>query len=212
MRRSGGDPIFLEDEACLAGHVIGARDEGGELIVDLCRLEEWSCMGDAANNFRTADWAGYGKGSLYRYRIDPAAGTVKTEEICDLPAEFPRIDSRREGIGPRYGYFAANTRAGEGGWFRAVLKLDTHTGATDLFDYGENKAAHESIFVPRPESAGGTGAEDDGWLMGFVHDGQASQTEVAILDARRVSDGPVCTLKLRENAGITFHGAWVPAS
>jgi all-trans-8'-apo-beta-carotenal 15,15'-oxygenase len=212
MRRSGGEPIFLEDEACLAGHVIGARDVGGELIVDMCRQPEWKCMGDPAANFRTADWAGYGEGGVRRYRIDPAAGRVEHEDICDLPAEFPRIDSRRESVGARYGYFAANTYAGEGGWFRGVLKLDMESGETDLFDHGEMKAAHESVFVPRPASAGGTGAEDDGWLMGFVHDGVTSETEVAILDARRVSDGPVCTLKLRENAGITFHGAWVPSS
>jgi all-trans-8'-apo-beta-carotenal 15,15'-oxygenase len=212
MRRSGGKPIYLEEEACLAGHVIGARDVGGELIVDLCRQPEWKCMSEPAANFRTADWAGYGLGGVRRYRIDPSAGTVKTEEICDLPAEFPRINSRYESVGARYGYFAANTRPGEGGWFRGVLKLDLETGATDSFDYGETKAAHESVFVPRPTSAGGTGAEDDGWLMGFVHDGLTSQTEVAILDARRVADGPVCTLKLRENAGITFHGNWVPSA
>ena len=36
--------------------------------------------------------------------------------------------------------------------------------------------------------------------------------EVAIIDARRVADGRVCTLKLRENAGITFHGTWVPTA
>lgn len=210
MRRSGGDPIFLEDEACLAGHVIGARDEGGELIVDICRQDEWPNMSEAAAQFRTSDWAGYGTGSVCRYRIDPAARTVNTEEICALPAEFPKINPRHEGSGPRYGYCAANTRPGEGGWFRAVLKLDTQTGERDLFDYGETRVTHETVFIPRPSSVGGTGAEDDGWLMGFVHDSLTSETEVAILDARQVSDGPVCTLKLRENAGITFHGTWVP--
>ena len=77
---------------------------------------------------------------------------------------------------------------------------------------GPDKAAHEAVFVPRPASAGGTGEEDDGWLLAFVHDSVTQQTEVPILDARRVADGPVCTLRLRENAGITFHGAWVPAT
>lgn len=212
MRRSGGDPVFLEDEACLAGHVIAARDVGGELIVDLCRQPEWRCMGDPAAEFRTADWAGYGEGGVRRYRIDPALGKVAMEELCEFPAEFPRIDARRESLGARFGYFAANSYAGEGGWFRAALKLDLETGAMDLFDFGERKAAHESIFVARPAAAGGTGAEDDGWLMAFVHDGATSETEVAILDARCVADGPICTLKLRENAGITFHGTWVPAA
>ena len=133
------------------------------------------------------------------------------DRLCPLPAEFPRVDPRRESLGNRFAYCAANTRAGEGGWFRGVLKLDLESGDTDLFDYGVGKAAHESVFVPRPASAEGSGEEDDGWVVGFVHDGGEAQTEVAILDARRVSDGPVCTLRLRENAGITFHGAWVAA-
>lgn len=212
MHRNGGDPIFLEEEACLAGHVIGAHEVGDELIVDLCRQSEWNDMAEPAANFRTADWSGYGRGGVRRYRINPSAGTVEKEDICDLPSEFPRINPTREGLGAKYAFCAANTYPGEGGWFRAVLKLDTETGATEIFDHGENKAAHESVFVPRPASAGGTGAEDDGWLVGFVHNGLTSQTEVAIIDARRVSDGPVCTLKLRENAGITFHGSWVPES
>lgn len=212
MSRNGGEPIFLEDEACLAGHVVAARDEGDEIVVDLCRQEKWDDMAIPAANFRTSSWDGYSTGGIVRYRINPNTGKVKTEEICNLPAEFPRINDTREAIGARYGYCAANTRTGEGGWFRALLKIDTETGATELFDHGDMKAAHESVFVPRPTSAGGTGAEDDGWLLGFVHDGSTSQTEVAILDARRVADGPVCTLKLRENSGITFHGTWVPGA
>jgi len=212
MPRAGGEPILLEDEACLAGHIIGAQEVGDELLVDLCRLDEWSCMGDAAANFRTSDWAGYGTGTVRRYRVDPKSRKVTSEELCPLPAEFPRVDWRRESLGNRFGYFAANTRPGEGGWFRGTLKLDLESGETDLFDHGPDKAAHEAVFVPRPASAGGTGEEDDGWLLAFVHDSVTQQTEVPILDARRVADGPICTLRLRENAGITFHGAWVPAT
>ena len=33
-------------------------------------------------------------------------------------------------------------------------------------------------------------------------------SEGAILDPRRVSDGPVATLCLPGNSGITFHGVW----
>jgi carotenoid cleavage dioxygenase-like enzyme len=33
-----------------------------------------------------------------------------------------------------------------------------------------------------------------------------------VLDARRPADGPVATLHLPANAGITFHGTWRPAA
>ena len=55
------------------------------------------------------------------------------------------------------------------------------------------------------------GSEEEGWLVSFVYRALERETEAVILDARRVSDGPVATLKLRENTGVSFHGDWVGA-
>ena len=86
------------------------------------------------------------------------------------------------------------------------------TGATDLFDHGETKAAHESVFAPRPASAGGTGAEDDGWLLSYVYDQATEKSEVLILDASTMSDQPVARILLPNRVPMGFHGNWVPLS
>jgi all-trans-8'-apo-beta-carotenal 15,15'-oxygenase len=205
--RAGGEPVMLETDACMTGHVVSAWEERDTVVVDTCQLDTWAPIGEAAANHRTSDWDGYGGQSVRRYRIDPRTGRVSSEEICSLPVEFPRIDERRETREARWAYFAANGSPGEGGWFRGVLKLDRRSGATDFFAFGDGKVATEPIFLPRP----GGSDEDDGWVAVFVHDAVAGVTEIAILDARRLADGPVCTLKPGINAGITFHGSWAPA-
>lgn len=205
LPRAGGAPVVLETDACMAGHVVGARDEGDELVVDLCRLASWDALAADARRPRATDWGCYASGAVWRYRIDPRARRVQGEPICPLPAEFPRIDPRREAVGARFAYFAASPREGEGGWFHAILKLDLQRGTTELFDFGARSATHEPVFVPRP----GRTDEDDGWLLATVHDGAKQETFFAVLDARRVGDGPICTLRPHRNLGITFHGSWI---
>ena len=89
---------------------------------------------------------------------------------------------------------------------RRTTKIDLRGGATESFDHGPGQVASEPIFVPDPKRAP---AEDGGWLLAFVHDGRRRGTNVVVLDAQRVPDGPVATLRLPVNAGSTFHGCWV---
>lgn len=202
--RHGGNIIEYELDPFQVGHTVGAFEAGGEVIVDLCQLESWPQMGDAATSYRTSNWEGYGGGSVRRHRLDPATKQISSETICAIPAEFARIRDDTETRRGRYAYFAANTKPGEGGWFRATLKLDRETGATDLHDFGRYKAGLEPIFAPRP---GGT-EEDDGWVLTPVHDGKRRTSQVAVFDARKIADGPLATLDLPGNTGLTFHGTW----
>jgi hypothetical protein len=50
----------------------------------------------------------------------------------------------------------------------------------------------EPVFVPRP----GSSAEDGGWLLVLVFASASQRTELAILDAQKLSEGPVATIKL----------------
>ncbi len=206
MRRSGGEPVILETDAFMAGHVVGAWDEGDEVIVDTCQLENWSQMGGPAADFRNSDWAGFGASSVWRYRIDPKSQRLRKERISDMPAEFPEINRLHECRGARYSYYASNRFAGDGGFFRGVLKLDGEGGDSRYYDFGDNKVSLQPTFVARPDSRG----EDDGWIMTVVHDADSRSTEIPILDARAIEDGPVCTIRLQQNAGTTFHGCWIP--
>ena len=50
----------------------------------------------------------------------------------------------------------------------------------------------EPIFVPRP----GGEAEDDGWVLTMVYNSGSDRTELAILDAQQLSEGPVARICL----------------
>lgn len=51
--------------------------------------------------------------------------------------------------------------------------------------HGEVVRMQEPVFVARP---GGT-AEDDGWVLVLVNNGDSNRTDLCILDAQHVSDG-----------------------
>ena len=52
------------------------------------------------------------------------------------------------------------------------------------------------------------GAENDGWLMSFVTDRAEETSELAIIDARDVSAGPVARVKMAARVPIGFHANW----
>ena len=53
--------------------------------------------------------------------------------------------------------------------------------------------------------AGGSG-ERDGWLMGTTLNLKERKTELHLLNAKRVSEGPVATWRASLPLPLTFHG------
>ena len=54
--------------------------------------------------------------------------------------------------------------------------------------------------------------DDDGYILTFVYDSATHRSDLAILDAARLGDGPCCVLRLPTHVPYSFHGTWVPAS
>ena len=75
---------------------------------------------------------------------------------------------------------------------------------TELWWAGPRRFVQEPVFVPK---RGGT-AEDAGWLLALVYDAEARKSQLVILDAQRVADGPVATLRLRHLIPFGLHGSW----
>ncbi len=56
----------------------------------------------------------------------------------------------------------------------------------------------------------GRGAEDDGWLIGFVYDRARNASDLVILDAQRIEAKPVARIALPARVPQGFHGNWMP--
>ncbi|MBF0664971.1 MAG: carotenoid oxygenase family protein [Brevundimonas sp.] len=138
--------------------------------------------------------------ALAHLKGDGSAELQRTGQV----AEFPRSDPRRAGLARRYTLHTAEEAPGRP--FASALGLtDWRTGRTQVFDLGADHVMDEMVFVPRP----GGGAENDGWLVGPSINLAAGATELHVLDAARIEDGPVASWRADAAVPVSFHGLWV---
>jgi carotenoid cleavage dioxygenase len=64
----------------------------------------------------------------------------------------------------------------------------------------------EPVFVPRTPDA----AEDDGFVLAYVHDASTDRSDVVILHAQDFAGGPLATIHLPARVPYGFHGSFVP--
>lgn len=125
-------------------------------------------------------------------------------ERTDIVGEFPRSDPRRAGLARRLTIHTAGETPGRP-FASGIGVTDWSTGRTRSFDFGAGQVVDEMVFAPRP---GGT-AEDDGWLIGPSLNLDERVTELHVLDAARIEDGPVATWRAEIALPAAFHGNWV---
>ena len=53
--------------------------------------------------------------------------------------------------------------------------------------------------------------EDAGYLLTYVHDDATNRSELVIVDASDVREGPVARIETPQRVPYGFHATWVPA-
>lgn len=115
-----------------------------------------------------------------------------------ISAEFPANDKRVAGQARRYTTHV--TGYGRTPFPHAIATWDWSRGRDDRFNFGDHQLTEEFLFVANGEG------ERDGWLMGTTLNLKSRRTELHVLDARRVEDGPVATWQASIPLPLTFHG------
>ncbi len=191
------DIIWIDVPNGYSFHPMNAYDTAdGKVIVDLCN---YATMFDADVRGPFGD----NLARLERWELDPVTRGASITVLDDTSNEFPR---HRGSLGTkpyRYGYCAAVSGDSSVGW--PTLKHDLHTGTRQVFDHGPGRAAGEPVFVARDDGD----AEDDGWLVTFVHDLGAGTAEFVVLDAQDFDRGYVARVPLPQRVPFGFHGNWV---
>ncbi len=194
----GSSVRWFDVEPCYVFHPLNAYDDGDtRIVLDVVRHPKM---------FAT-DQRGPSEGAptLDRWTVDLSAGKVIEERLDDRGQEFPRIDERLTGRRHRYGYApAVGSAATDIESTGTLLKHDLASSHTETRSFGSSSHVGEFVFVP----AGADAAEDEGVLMGFVHDGDSGCTNLELLDAGTLETAATVHLPTRVPAG--FHGNWVP--
>jgi carotenoid cleavage dioxygenase len=205
---SATDVRWVEISPCWVFHTLNAYDDGTRVVVDLCQYPQ---------PFDVATlWDGHGPATLDRWIIDPAAGKVSQQTLNDRAQEFPRVDDRVISRPHRYGYSAMIGEVGQAvspltgdfadqAFTNALLKHDLVHGTAEAHDFGRDATAGEAVFTPTTPGA----AEDDGYVLAFVHNPDRSASDLVILAAQDFTGDPVARIHLPARIPLGFHGSWL---
>jgi carotenoid cleavage dioxygenase-like enzyme len=142
---------------------------------------------------------------------------VIRHRLDDRLQEFPRVDERVLSRPHRFGYSAAIGEVSRAtislsgdfaneAFGNALLKHDLARGTAEAHEFGRAATAGEAVFVPASPGA----AEDDGYVMAFVHDPDRGAADLVILAAQDFRGAPVARIHLPARIPLGFHGNWIP--
>lgn len=194
------EPFEVPMAACYVEHLANAFSDGDVIEVDVTRYESLASL----QRFIAGGLVG-GLGSLdnalVRLRIDTRRRVV-SEEVLASGQELPVFDPREATTRHRALFtvgFSTPERNGQGLW-DAVVRHDLVRGDTTSYVPGSGHLVSEPQIVPRPD--GGT------WALVVVRDLQGRRSRLEILDAERLSDGPIATATASELWPFLIHGAF----
>jgi len=90
--------------------------------------------------------------------------------------------------------------------FNCWTRFDHATRRATSYFAGPDSSVQECCFVPRHARA----AEGDGYLIGVVNRWLEVRSDLLVLDATRLEDGPLATVRLPTRIHPQIHGWWVP--
>jgi carotenoid cleavage dioxygenase len=192
----GRDVRWFDIEPCFVFHTCNAFDlEDGSAVVDVVvhgRMFDRSRQGpeDQVVTFE-------------RWTLNAHSGRVEREVLSRERQEFPRFDERLTGRAYRYAYAVGVNIANPSA--NALYRHDLTTGTTLAHHYGPRQLSGEVVFVPRHAGA----AEEEGWLLSFVHDLDGGPGRVVILDAQDLAGPPQAVIEMPVRVPLGFHGNWV---
>jgi carotenoid cleavage dioxygenase-like enzyme len=88
------------------------------------------------------------------------------------------------------------------------VRFDHAARRTQSFFVGPDAGLQECCFVPRRADA----PEGDGYLIGVAQRALEARSELLILDAQRLGEGPLACVRMPFRIFNQIHGCWVPAA
>lgn len=204
-RQPSGQAIHLETQSGFVFHHANAFEKDDKLVVDSVCYSGFPEV-EPNQDFRQIDFDKIPEGQLWRFELDLGQETVTRSQLESRCCEFPWVHPSHAGRPYRYVYLGAAAQPTGNAPLQAILKADLETGDRQLWSAAPQGFAGEPLFVPRLNST----AEDDGWVMTLVFNAAHGRSELVILDAQDISQGPIATLRLKHHVPYGLHGSFVP--
>lgn len=143
---------------------------------------------------------------LTRWTVDLASrreGFESVEQLSAFVGEFPRHDHRYQTRPYRHGWLLGfDSQRG------SIAHVDYRSGRTHTWSPDANTSLQEPCFIPRSPTA----REGDGYIITVATRIRELRTDVFLLDAQQLEQGPIATLHLPIRLRPGYHGSWAPRS
>ena len=215
----GSDMRWFKSPNLFCSHVMNAFNDGTKVYFD---------VPVAKNNmfpfFPDVDGAPFNpveaESHMTRWTVDmnsKGEAFENVEQMTDMFGEFPRIDDRYATRPHSYGWLLVMDRTlpfdGGGGRASGLVMnkigfMDFRTGRQSAWHCGPQCVIQEPCFVPRSPGA----PEGDGYIIAVVDNMVTNYSELVILEALSVEEGPIGRLKLPFRLRSGLHGNWADES
>ncbi|MFM1887327.1 MAG: hypothetical protein RL026_2484 [Pseudomonadota bacterium] len=132
----------------------------------------------------------------------------RVEQLFNLQLPLPKQDDRYNTMPYRYGYGACpdpDTAPGQLAG-ACLVRMDIQTKTFQKWNAGTDVSLAEPVFAPKNARA----REGEGYLIGVAYNlKERMRSDLVILDAERVQEGPVAKVKLPVQCSPQVHGWWV---
>jgi len=202
---------------CGLGHILNAFSDGERLYIDLFVSERNQFPFVASTDGSLFDRE-RATPRLTRWTFDGSRrdGRFESQTLFADFMEMPAVDPRYLMHPYRHGFCTVvdparplNVAGTIGVGWNTLVHVDMATGRLDRYYVGERTTCQEPCFAPRSPTA----AEGEGFILSQLtrFDGRLS-TEIIVLDAQRLADGPIAAVKVPFRLRAAVHGHWVPRS
>lgn len=220
-RRGSTDDIrwFKAPKNIFASHVMNAFQDGSKIYFDIPQANNNSFPFFPDIHGAPFD-AEAGLPYLHRWVVDldsTGEDFESVEKLSPMIDEFPRIDERYVSQPYRHGWMLVMDRdmpvdAGgarmSGFRMNKIGHIDHQTGRQDAWWAGPSSMIQEPCFIPRAPDA----PEGDGYIVALVDDLSTNYSDLVILEATNLEDGPIARLKIPFRMRSGLHGNWADES
>jgi len=205
--------IVLETEAGFVFHHANAFEQadGSQIVVDSVCYASFPEV-EPGSDFGEVDFDALAPGQLWRFTLDLTSCQVSRELLESRCCEFPALAPDRVGRPYRYVYLGAAHKSQGNAPLQALIKCDLQTGDRQIWSTAPDGFMGEPVFVPRNRHSDGyqSECEDAGWLLALVFDSRRNCSDLVILDAQAVNQGPIARLFLKHHVPYGLHGTFTP--
>ena len=211
----GKDMKWFKTPNLFCSHVLNAFNVGSKIYFDtpVAKNNMFPFFPDIHGApFKHEEAASY----LTRWTVDinsKGEEFENVERLTNMIGEFPRMDDRYATQQHTYGWILVTDRSmpfngpsarASGLLLNKIGFIDFSTGKQSEWYCGPDSLIQEPCFVPRHPTA----PEGNGYLVTLVDDIVHNYSELVILEAKAIEEGPIARVKLPFRLRQGLHGNW----